>query len=208
MTQPSTPILAYSSDGGPAGQQVRWREHGDGRFELIVPPPAMWRQLVGPLSAVVFVTPLLALAVVWLLLVFTDSVVAGGLALLVVAAGIGAWGGAMAQLVSAVRHGRSPFVLAGDAGGVELVDPRGNVTPAEAAGGRQVGRVEYVRFFMLRRGACYDTARLVVQAEGGATVTADVPCQPHQHLKPAETWLEIMFGTVPARAPWEDTCES
>ena len=208
LMRQSTPVLAYSSGDAPLGGHVRWWQHGDGRCELVVPPPSLWRLLLGPALAVVFLTPLLAFAVGWMLISFTESVVAGGWALLVVAAGFGAWGGAMAQLVGAARHGRSPFAITGDASGFELVDPRGNAVPAQAARARHVGRVAYVRLFTLHRGMCYDTARLVMSVEGGGTICADAPCEPHQHLKPAEAWLEGVFGTVPACAPWEDTCVS
>lgn len=207
--QPATPILAYASDRTSAGRRIQWREEGDGRFELVVPPPAMWRLLIGPALALALLTPLLLFAVIWMLMMFIDSMVGGCLALGVVAAGISAWSGVLIQIVRTARGGRKPFTLTADGRGLRIIDPRDTTTPAAAAGVLQTERVTFVRLFPLQLGFSYGLARLLIKFEDGQVISSDIPLHSDQALQPIEDWLQAVFAITPVPcASTEGQCAS
>ena len=197
MTSPATPILPYASDRTPAGHHVRWGLDDRGRFELVVPPPAVWRLILGPAVGLAFLTLWLPMVTAWMVVTFIDSAVAGCLALGVVGAIAGGWLSALTMIVRAARGGRKPFRLTADRTGFRITDPRRNTRPADATRGLQVDRVTFVRLFPLQLGFAYGMIRLLIKLDGGRVISCDIPTQCDQGLEPADHWLQTVFDVAP-----------
>lgn len=197
MSSQATPILPYAADRTPPGHHVRWGQDEHGRFELVVPPPAVWRLVLGPALGLAFLTLWLPFVVAWMVVTFIDSAMAGCLALGVVCAIGGGWLSALMMIVRAARGGRQPFRLTVDQSGFRITDPRRNTRPADAARGLQIDRVTFARLFPLQLGFAYGMIRLLIKTDEGRAISCDIPTQCDQALAPADDWLQAVFHVAP-----------
>src|SRR5687768_18581545 len=114
------PILSYVAAPDRPDSAV-WRALGDG-VELVVPPPAMWRQLVGPAFQLVLLAVPVGFAVAWGVLGVAEALewradrpagewVGIGFAVFVALTGLVVLAGALLVLVHTSRFGGRPAVV-------------------------------------------------------------------------------------------------